>query len=133
MKLLWGVGFGRNGLEAEGGWDRLLCLVWMFGAGVDFEFGEHVSGQGVFLGQHALDGKVDQVGGLALEPFAVAFHLLAVVAVVPSVMAVFEFATRHLDLFGVDHDHIFAGIDVWGVFWAMLAHENHRDLASQAS
>lgn len=55
------------------------------------------------------------------------------VTVVPGVVAVFEFATAHLDFFGVDDNDVFPGVDVWGVLRAMFAHQNHCDFACQAT
>jgi len=103
----------------------------MLGTSVNLQFRKHVASEIVFLGEHSLDGQEDQVGWFSLESLAVAFHLLSMVPVIPSVMAMFEFSARHLNLLSVDHNDVLAGINVWGVFRAMLAHQNHGDLAGQ--
>jgi hypothetical protein len=120
-----------TGLVAERCGDRALSLVRMLIASINFEFGKHVPGQGVFLWQHSLDGLLDQIGGLAFQPLTVTFHLLTVVAVVPGVVAVFEFSSAHDDLFGVDYDHELTRVDVGRVLGTMLAHQNHCDFGGQ--
>lgn len=87
----------------------------------------------VLFGKHSLDSEQDEVGGFTFESFAVGFDFLAVVTVVPCVVAVFEFATAHLNFFSVDDDYVFAGIDVWGVLGAVFAHQNRCNFACQAT
>ena len=124
---------GSFGLVTEGSWDWLLGLMRMLGASIDFEFGEHVAGQVVLFRKHSLDCEENQIGWLAIKSFAVAFHLLAMVSVIPSIVAVFEFATRHFHLLGIDDHNILTRIDVGCVLRTVFAHEYHGDFACQMS
>lgn len=105
----------------------------MLVASVNLQFPKHMSRQVVLLWQHSLDSQEDQVRWLSFQAFAIGFDLLAVVSVIPSVVAVFEFSAAHLDLFRIDHDHKFAGVDVWGVLRAVLAHQNHSDFTRESA
>jgi len=99
----------------------------MLVASVNLQFPKHMSRQVVLLGQHSLESQEDQVRWLSFQSLTVGFDLLAVISVIPSVVAVLEFSAAHLDLFRIDHDHKFAGVNVWGVLRAVFAHQNHSD------
>ena len=111
--------------------NRALGLMGMFASCVNLQLAQHVASKGILLWQHPLDSQEDQIGGLAFQPLAEAFDLLTMVSVVPCVVTVFEFATGHLHLFGVDNDDKLTRVDVRGVLWAVFPHQYHCNFASQ--
>ena len=102
----------------------------VIGTGVDLQLFEHVPSQFI-LWQHATDGVVDQVFGLAGLAVAIAFQPQTGVPGIPGVVPDVHFLARHGDLFGVQHDHEVATIDVRRVLGPVLAHQDDRDVAGQ--
>ncbi len=111
---------------------RLLGGVWMIGARVDLQFLNHLIGEFV-LGQHATNRVIDQILWFAFLAIAIAFQPQPGVAGVPGVVPVIHLLARHADFFGVDDDHEITAIDVGCVLRAMLAHQDHGDVACQTA
>jgi hypothetical protein len=86
------------------------------------------------LGQHALDGLLDDALGMLLEQVTQLGGLDAarVLGVAP-VALVFELVARDAHLFRVDHDDVVAGVAVGRELGLVLATENHGDLGGQAA
>ncbi len=114
----------------EFGW--LLSRVRVFWASVDLQLFDHRVGQFV-LWQHAANGMVKQVFGLAVLTIAVAFQTQARVSGVPRVMANIHLATCHRDFFDIGNNDKVTAINVRRVFRAMLAHQNDSDIACQTA
>src|SRR5690606_36116166 len=112
---------------------RLLGGVRELGTLVDLELAVHRAAQRV-LGEHALDGDLDDALGVALQRLLQGFGLeVADVAGEPVVHLVLQLVAGDLDLLGVDHDDVVAGVDVRGVDGLVLAPEATRELAAEAA
>src|SRR5690606_11145459 len=112
---------------------RLLGGVRVLGTLVDLELAIHRAAQGV-LREHALDRVLDDALRVALKRLPQGLGLQ--VADVPGeavVHLVGELVSGDVDLLGVDHDEVIAGIDVRGVDGLVLAAEATRDLGAQAT
>src|SRR5690242_11749728 len=99
-------------LGVEGRDLRLLCLMTVIRAGVDAEALQHIGAEGVAL-EHAPDRGHDRERGIELlrlgqRPAAEA----ARVAAVARVLLGLRLAAGHLDLGGVDDDHVIAAVEV---------------------
>ncbi len=113
-------GVGRVELERL----RLLGEVRVLVALVDLELGGHLAAE-LALGQHALDGLLDDGFGTAGEQLDEA--LFAQTAGEAGVAAIELLVTLHAgedDLLGVDHDDVIAHVDVGGVEGVELAGED---------
>jgi hypothetical protein len=67
----------------------------------------------------------------AFQTLCRSFRLEALVTGVPAVEFLLPLLAGELHLVGVDDDDEVAGVDMRGVGGAMLAHEDHGDLARQ--
>ena len=104
----------------------------MLGTRVNLQLLHHVSRE-LILWHHAADSMEDQVFGLASQSIAVAFETQARVTGVPSEVTNVHLLAGHRDLVSVDDDDEITTIDVWGVFRAVFAHQNHGDIAGQST
>ena len=99
----------------------VLGGVRVLGAGIDFEFGEHLGGE-LVLGEHAFDGVLDDECGL------VRAHVRDVAAIgganpagVEHVGLVGFLAAGEAHFVGVDDDDIVASVNVGRVGWFMAS------------
>ena len=100
---------------------------------VDLELGRHLTAH-LGLGEHALNGFLDDFFGAALEQAKE--RLLAQTAGEAGVAAIHLFLrleAGEANLFGIDHDDVIAHIDVRGVLRATLAGEDAGDLGGEAA
>src|SRR5687767_5353543 len=103
---------------------RLLRLVRVFGARVDLQLAELLHAQSVAR-QHALDGAANDLFRSPREQ--VGEGLLAVaarIARVARVRLLLALLAPNVDLRGIEHDDVVAGIDVRGVSGLVLALEH---------
>src|ERR1700679_3533585 len=111
----------------------LLRVVRVVGTLVDLELGGHLAAE-LALGQHALDGFLEDLLRTANEQLAVLF--LAQAAGETGVAAIELLASLHagdLDLLGVDDDDVIAHIDIRRVERVQLARENAGGMRSEAA
>src|SRR5690606_33254533 len=112
---------------------RLLGGVRVLGTLVDLELLVHRAAEGI-LRQHALDGDLDDALRVALQRLAEGFSLE--VADVPGeavVHLVGQLVAGDVDLLGVDHDDVVAGVDVRGVDRLVLAAQAVREFGAEAA
>jgi len=111
---------------------RILRLMRMLAARVDFQLGQHLSTD-LVLRQHAADGIVHHLFRAALDAVASFFAALTCVACVPAVGFLIPLVTSELDLVAVGQDHEVARVHVRAVVWLMLTHQNHGDIGCHAT
>src|SRR5437879_7495443 len=112
---------------------RLLCHVAVVGTGVDAKSLQHVGAWRVPL-QHAADGVGHGERRVEiLRPLKGALAQASGVAGVRRVFLAQELAAADLDLGGVDHDHMVAGVQVRGERGLVLAAQDFGHAARQAA
>src|SRR5690242_5510171 len=112
---------------------RSLSGVAVLRAGVDAKALEHVGAEGVAL-QHPADRGRDRERRVELlSLLQAALAQAAGVARVARVLLGLHLGARHLDLGGVDDDHMVPGVQVRGVRGLVLATQDRGHTAGQAA
>ena len=106
--------------------------MWMIGARIDLQFLNHLIGKFVF-GQHATNCVVDQILWFTLLAIAIAFQPKPRVPGVPGVVTVIHLPARHANFLGIDDDHEITAINMRCVLRAVLAHQDHCNIACQTA
>ena len=110
----------------------ILSDVRMLWTRVNLQLLHHVTSK-LVLWHHASDRMEDQVFGLASQTIAVAFKTQTGITGVPGEVTNVHLLAGHRDFIRVDDDDEIAAINVGGVLRAMLAHQNHRNIAGQST
>ena len=124
-------GLGIKGSNFERLW--LLGRVRVVGAGKYAQFFLHGAAQGTAR-HHTFDGEFQNGLGFLIQHFLQGQTLkMTDVTAVAVIHLILAFVSGDVNLFGVDHDDIVAGIHMWGVFGLVFAAQALGDLGSQST
>jgi hypothetical protein len=117
-------GFDANLFALQFQGFRLLSLVRVLWSGIDLELFDHFAAQAV-LGQHASDGILDGVGGMASQQIAqVAFPYATRIARVTIVHFLIHLAPGDGNALSIDDDNIVTDVKVRAVDGLVFAPQN---------
>ena len=105
----------------------------MFGAGIDFEFLDHLVAQSA-VREHAPDGSFQRSGGVLCQQVGKVDPAFASdVTGVVEVLLLKVLVASDSNLFSVNDNHEIAGIDVGGIDGLVLTHEEAGNFACDAT
>jgi hypothetical protein len=123
--------------RAPGSLDAQLQRRWLLGlmrvlhTDKGLKLGQHLSTKLILWQHSAGNGFPKDLVRMLLEMLFGRLGSQTRVACLPRVRLLLPLFAREHYLFGIDHDHKVAYADVRGVCWAMLTHQDGRDITGQ--